>query len=66
MKPTNRKTTILGWVAGIAMILASADSPIAPMIPPQARQISTVVAMLATGLLGQKAQDADSNAKVKL
>jgi len=48
------------------MILASADSPIAPMIPAQARQISTVVAMLATGMLGQKAQDADSNAKVKL
>jgi len=66
MKPTNRKTTILGWVAGIAMILASADSPLAPMIPAQARQISTVVAMLATGLLGQKAADAEPGAKIKL
>jgi len=57
MQKTNRKTTILGWVAGIAMILASAA---------QARQISTVVAMLATGMLGQKAQDAEPGAKIKL
>jgi len=48
------------------MILASADSPLAPMIPAQARQISTVVAMLATGLLGQKAADAEPGAKIKL
>lgn len=66
MQKTNRKTTILGWVAGIAMILASGDSPISANIPPQVRQISTVVAMLATGMLGQKAADAEPGAKVKL
>jgi hypothetical protein len=57
MTKKNRKTTIAGWVAAIGLLLASADSPISPLLPAQAKQYGTLAAVIGTMVLGQQAAD---------
>lgn len=53
----NRKTTIAGWAAAIGLLLSSADSPIAGLLPPQVKQYGTLAAVVGTMVLGQQAAD---------
>lgn len=53
----NTKTTIAGWVAAIGMLLASPESPLAPLLPHQVKQAGTLVAVVGAIVLGQQAAD---------
>ncbi len=57
MNTKNRKTTVAGWVAAIGILLSSADSPIAGLLPANVKQYGTLAAVAGTLILGQQAQD---------
>ena len=56
-KKKDRKTTIFSLVAAIGMLLAQADSPLSPFLPPIVKQIGGVAAVVGTMGLGKAAAD---------
>lgn len=53
----NRKTTIAGWAAAIGLLISSADSPIAPLLPQSVKQYGTLASVIGMMVLGQQAAD---------
>lgn len=63
MKSTNWKTTLGGWLAAACLALSMPSSPVYALVPDSVHNIAAIGAMIATGMIGQKAQDKPESPK---
>ena len=58
MKKKDRKSTIMGIVAGAMFLISSPDSPVKDMIPQSVKTYTVLGGGIALGILGKVAADA--------